>query len=53
MRRPVNVPTFNKFLYQWAATLTQSGANYPFASVLAADMVEGGCQVMSGSMVLH
>lgn len=32
-------------MFQWATTLTQSGANLPFAKVLRVDKVEQGFQV--------
>lgn len=38
----VNVPRFVENMYQWAATLTQSGANYPFVLPLKTDKYESG-----------
>jgi hypothetical protein len=32
-------------MFQWATTLTQSGANLPFAKVLRVDKVDRGFQV--------
>lgn len=36
---------FAKQMYQWAATLTQNGANLPFVSPLKADKLPNGFQV--------
>lgn len=36
-RRNIRVEPFISSLFQWASTLTQSGANYPFALPLAMD----------------
>lgn len=44
----VDVPAFNEYLWQWASTLTQNGANLPFALVLKADKLPSGCQVRPG-----
>jgi hypothetical protein len=37
-------------MYQWAATLTQNGANLPFALPLKADKVPSGFQVGGGCL---
>ena len=41
----VDVPAFNRHLYQWAATLTTNGRNLPFALPLKADARPDGFQV--------
>ncbi|PRW33255.1 hypothetical protein C2E21_7794 [Chlorella sorokiniana] len=41
----VNVATFNRHLYQWAATLTTNGRNLPFSLPLKADPREDGFQI--------
>ena len=47
-RRSVEVPAFVDSIYQWAATLSQSGANYPTALPLKVDKLANGFQVMCG-----
>lgn len=41
----VDVATFNRHLYQWAATLTTNGRNLPFSLPLKADPRDNGFQV--------
>lgn len=44
----VDVATFNRHLYQWAATLTTNGRNLPFSLPLKADPRDDGFQVPGG-----
>ena len=44
-RSSVEVPAFVDSIYQWAATLSQSGANYPTALPLKVDKLANGFQV--------
>ena len=48
LRRGLDVSGFLNSLYQWAATLTSSGQNMPFALPIKTDKVDQGFQV-SGS----
>ena len=41
----VKVPGFVDSIYQWANTLTQSGANYPFVLPLMVDKLPNGFQI--------
>ncbi|KAI7839864.1 hypothetical protein COHA_006402 [Chlorella ohadii] len=41
----VDVATFNRHLYQWAATLTTNGRNLPFSLPLKADPRDDGFQI--------
>lgn len=41
----VSVPAFAECMYQWAATLTQSGQNFPFACPIKADRLDTGFQI--------
>ncbi|KAG2489604.1 hypothetical protein HYH03_011884 [Edaphochlamys debaryana] len=41
----VNQPAFVEYLYQWAATVTQSGANYPFVMPMKVDKYDTGFKV--------
>ena len=43
--RGLNVLGFTDSLYQWAATLTSSGRNMPFALPIRADKLKNGFQV--------
>jgi hypothetical protein len=40
-----SVPAFADSMYQWASTLTQSGANFPTALPLKVDKLETGFTV--------
>ncbi len=44
----VSVPRFVDAMYQWSATLTQSGANYPFVLPVKADKYDSGFKVRGG-----
>lgn len=50
--RSADVTLFADSLYQWAATMTQSGSNFPFALPLLADKLPTGFQVCAVS-ALH
>lgn len=45
LNRGLDVTGFLNSLYQWAATLTSSGQNMPFALPIRADKVDQGFQV--------
>lgn len=45
LNRGLDVTGFLNSLYQWAATLTSSGQNMPFALPIKADKVDQGFQV--------
>lgn len=47
----VDVLGFSDSLYQWAATLTSSGRNMPFALPIRADKLKNGFQVNSQCLV--
>ncbi len=47
-RSSVDADRISEYLYQWASTLTQSGANFPFALPLKADKEERGFKVGVG-----
>lgn len=44
-RRDINQAAFAEYMYQWAATLTQSGANFPFILPVKADKYATGWKV--------
>ena len=48
LRSAVQVPAFVDSVYQWAATLSQSGANYPTALPLKVDKLGNGFSVRGG-----
>ncbi|GLC38017.1 hypothetical protein PLESTB_000445700 [Pleodorina starrii] len=41
----INKAAFSEYLYQWAATLTQSGANFPFVLPVKADKYSEGFKI--------
>ncbi|KXZ56952.1 hypothetical protein GPECTOR_1g859 [Gonium pectorale] len=41
----INQPAFAEYIYQWAATLTQSGANFPFILPVKADKYDDGFKI--------
>ena len=49
LNRGLDVTGFLNSLYQWAATLTSSGQNMPFALPIRADKVDQGFQVRQHS----
>lgn len=51
MCRACSVPVFVENLYQWAATLTQNGRNYPFALPLKIDKLDNGFVVGHKSLL--
>ena len=50
--RGLDVLAFTDSLYQWAATLTSSGRNMPFALPIKADKLKNGFQVQQ-VLLLH
>lgn len=47
----VDPKKFAESMYQWAATLTQSGKNLPFALPLQTDKLPDGFQVCASSLI--